>query len=60
MEEDYIQQICEEIIRLKPDLVFTEKGISGINEPSHNCLLMRRDVGEIRMGVSYLGFVLSL
>uniref|UniRef100_A0A7N6BJU0 T-complex protein 1 subunit gamma n=1 Tax=Anabas testudineus TaxID=64144 RepID=A0A7N6BJU0_ANATE len=30
MEEDYIQQICEDIIRLKPDLVFTEKGISDL------------------------------
>lgn len=29
MEEEYIQQICEDIIRLKPDLLFTEKGISG-------------------------------
>ncbi|KAK7878004.1 hypothetical protein WMY93_031350 [Mugilogobius chulae] len=28
MEEEYIQQICEDIIRLKPDLLFTEKGIS--------------------------------
>lgn len=30
MEEEYVQQICEDIIRLKPDLVFTEKGISGM------------------------------
>uniref|UniRef100_A0A3B3DCL2 T-complex protein 1 subunit gamma n=1 Tax=Oryzias melastigma TaxID=30732 RepID=A0A3B3DCL2_ORYME len=30
MEEDYIQQICEDVIRLKPDLVFTEKGISDL------------------------------
>uniref|UniRef100_A0A8C8DC05 T-complex protein 1 subunit gamma n=1 Tax=Oryzias sinensis TaxID=183150 RepID=A0A8C8DC05_9TELE len=30
MEEDYIQQICEDIVRLKPDLVFTEKGISDL------------------------------
>lgn len=29
MEEEYIQQICEDIIRIKPDLVFTEKGVSG-------------------------------
>jgi chaperonin GroEL (HSP60 family) len=29
MEEEYIQTICEDIIRLKPDLIFTEKGISG-------------------------------
>ncbi|KAJ8398501.1 hypothetical protein AAFF_G00427560 [Aldrovandia affinis] len=29
MEEEYIEQICEDIIRLKPDLLFTEKGISG-------------------------------
>uniref|UniRef100_A0AAX7ULR2 T-complex protein 1 subunit gamma n=1 Tax=Astatotilapia calliptera TaxID=8154 RepID=A0AAX7ULR2_ASTCA len=30
MEEEYIQQICEDIIRLKPDLLFTEKGISDL------------------------------
>ncbi|XP_034456431.1 T-complex protein 1 subunit gamma [Hippoglossus hippoglossus] len=30
MEEEYIQQICEDIIRLKPDLIFTEKGISDL------------------------------
>lgn len=29
MEEEYIQQLCEDIIRLKPDVVITEKGISG-------------------------------
>ncbi|XP_006641790.1 T-complex protein 1 subunit gamma [Lepisosteus oculatus] len=30
LEEEYIQQICEDIIRLKPDVVFTEKGISDL------------------------------
>lgn len=29
MEEEYIQQICEDLLRVKPDLVITEKGISG-------------------------------
>nr|XP_054756038.1 T-complex protein 1 subunit gamma-like [Lytechinus pictus] len=29
LEEEYIQRICSEIIALKPDLIFTEKGISG-------------------------------
>lgn len=29
MEEEHIQQMCEDVIRVKPDLVFTEKGISG-------------------------------
>lgn len=29
MEEEYIQQLCEDIIRLKPDVVITEKGVSG-------------------------------
>ncbi|KAB1261059.1 T-complex protein 1 subunit gamma [Camelus dromedarius] len=29
MEEEYIQQLCEDIILLKPDVVITEKGISG-------------------------------
>lgn len=37
MEEEYIQQICEDIIRLKPDLVFTEKGISGTHMHTHTC-----------------------
>ncbi|XP_060676675.1 T-complex protein 1 subunit gamma [Hemiscyllium ocellatum] len=30
MEEEYIQQICEDVIRLKPNLLFTEKGISDL------------------------------
>ena len=30
MEEEYIQQLCEDIIRLKPDLVITEKGVSDL------------------------------
>lgn len=38
MEEEFIQQICEDIIRVKPDLVFTEKGISGIYEHLHTSL----------------------
>lgn len=29
LEEEYIQKMCNEIIALKPDLVFTEKGVSG-------------------------------
>ena len=35
MEEEYIQHICEDIIRLKPDLLFTEKGISGTHTVTH-------------------------
>lgn len=30
LEEEYIQQICSDIIALKPDLVITEKGISDL------------------------------
>ncbi len=29
LEEDYIQKQCSDIIALKPDLVLTEKGVSG-------------------------------
>jgi len=29
-EEDYIARICNEIIKFKPDLVFTEKGVSDL------------------------------
>ncbi|XP_067878853.1 T-complex protein 1 subunit gamma [Heterodontus francisci] len=44
MEEDYIQQICEDIIRLKPDLLFTEKGISDL--ALH--YLMKANISAIR------------
>ena len=30
MEEEYIQQVCADVIRVKPDLVITEKGISDL------------------------------
>ncbi|XP_037080103.1 T-complex protein 1 subunit gamma-like [Pollicipes pollicipes] len=30
LEEQYIQKLCNEIIRMKPDVVFTEKGISDL------------------------------
>ena len=30
MEEDFIQQVCSDIITLKPDLVITEKGVSDL------------------------------
>ncbi|RZF38677.1 hypothetical protein LSTR_LSTR003483 [Laodelphax striatellus] len=30
LEEEYIQKICSEIIAVKPDLIFTEKGISDL------------------------------
>ena len=30
MEEEYVQKMCEDIIRLRPDLVITEKGISDL------------------------------
>lgn len=30
LEEKYIQDICSEIIKLKPDVVFTEKGVSDL------------------------------
>ena len=29
LEEEYIKNMCEEIIALKPDLIVTEKGLSG-------------------------------
>ena len=29
LEEEYIRKMCGEVLALKPDLVFTEKGVSG-------------------------------
>lgn len=34
-EEDYIAKVCNEIIKFKPDLVFTEKGVSGTTIALH-------------------------
>ena len=30
LEEEYIKKICEEVISVKPDVVFTEKGVSDL------------------------------
>lgn len=30
LEENYIKEICDNIIALKPTLIFTEKGISDL------------------------------
>lgn len=40
MEEEYIQTICEDLIRLKPDLIFTEKGISGTSHTKSVCTIL--------------------
>ena len=29
LEEEFIQRVCSDIIAFKPDVVFTEKGVSG-------------------------------
>ena len=44
MEEEYIQQLCEDIIQLKLDVVITEKGISDLAQH----YLMRANVTAIR------------
>lgn len=44
MEEEYVQQVCEDIIRLKPDLVFTEKGVSDLAQH----YLMKANITAIR------------
>jgi T-complex protein 1 subunit gamma len=30
MEEEEVKRMCEEILRVKPDIVITEKGVSDI------------------------------
>lgn len=30
LEEEFVQKTCEDIIRVKPDIVFTEKGVSDL------------------------------
>jgi T-complex protein 1 subunit gamma len=43
-EEDFVQKMCEEIIRVKPDLVFTEKGVSDLAQH----FLAKADITVIR------------
>lgn len=45
MEEDDVKRVCDEIIRVKPDLVITEKGISDLAQHfllKHNISCIRR------------------
>ncbi len=44
MEEAYILQICQDIIQVKPDLVFTEKGVSDLAQH----FLVKADITVIR------------
>lgn len=44
MEEEFIQQMCEHLIRVKPDLIITEKGISDLAQH----FLMRANITAIR------------
>ncbi|KAH8038647.1 hypothetical protein HPB51_002791 [Rhipicephalus microplus] len=44
IEEQYIQQICSDIIKLKPDLVITEKGISDLAQH----YLMKANISCVR------------
>lgn len=44
MEEEYIQRICEDIIQFKPDLIFTEKGISDLAQH----FLLKANITAIR------------
>ncbi|KAJ3185590.1 T-complex protein 1 subunit gamma [Geranomyces variabilis] len=45
IEEEQIKELCDHIIRLKPDLVFTEKGVSDLAQHflmKHNITAIRR------------------
>ncbi|XP_015672107.1 T-complex protein 1 subunit gamma [Protobothrops mucrosquamatus] len=44
MEEEFIQQMCEHLIKVKPDLIITEKGISDLAQH----FLMRANITAIR------------
>lgn len=44
LEEEYVQKLCEDIIRVKPDVIFTEKGISDLAQH----FLMKANITAIR------------
>jgi T-complex protein 1 subunit gamma len=40
IEEEQVKIMCDAILAVKPDLVITEKGVSGMSEPSRTCSLL--------------------
>ena len=45
VEEDYIKQMCDDVIKVKPDIVVTEKGLSDLAQHyfvKHNITALRR------------------
>ncbi len=45
IEEEYVEQLCADIIAFKPDLVITEKGVSDLAQHffiKHNITAIRR------------------
>ena len=57
LEEEYVQKICEDIIRVKPDIVFTEKGVSDLAQ--HYLVKVRSLVTYLMQTSLILKFVLS-
>lgn len=51
LEEEYIQNVCSDIIAIKPDVVFTEKGVSGEiiidHDVNNGCLELSEEANEI-------------
>jgi T-complex protein 1 subunit gamma len=41
MEEEFIEKMCKDIIKHKPTLVFTEKGVSGTWREGARCEVLR-------------------
>lgn len=46
IEEEQIKQMCDKILEFKPDLVITEKGVSGQSLSSSSVILQRTDVSR--------------
>lgn len=49
LEEEHVQRQCEDIIALKPDIVFTEKGVSDLAQH----YLVKAGITAIRRYVLY-------
>ena len=44
LEEEYVKNLCEDIIRIKPDVLFTEKGVSDLAQ--HYLIKVKISVGS--------------
>jgi len=56
LEEEFVQKMCNEIIAMKPDVIFTEKGVSDLAQHYLMKVSFKNQMQQL-IGVSHLQLV---